>query len=316
MRKWIIAGVVVFLILIVVAGVTVVSLNGLIARNKEYILNQVKEAVGRDVTVADIGVSLWGGIGARLEQFSMADDPAFGKEPFVRAGDLQVNMKLLPLFRKEIQVSKVILHRPVINVIKDEKGQFNFSTIGRQKEKKEAEKEEPEEKGKPPPALLVSLLDVDSGQIQYVDKSQGIDCRATQIDLKLNDISFDRPVDVDLSTAVFGAEKQNLRVKGRVGPLGAKGDSNNLPLEGDLDLDSIPLANLEKTVPGLKQRYPQGLQLAGSIGGKTHFSGSLGKRCFAADQRRDQSGWYQRAHSATTPTDFRCKRQDQFHWKN
>ncbi len=277
MRKSIIAGVVALLILIVVAGVTLVSLNGLIARNKEYILNQVKEAVGRDVTVADIGVSLWGGIGARLEQFSMADDPAFGKEPFVRAGDLQVNMKLLPLFRKEFQVSKVILHRPVINVIKDEKGQFNFSTIGRQKEKKEAEKKEPGEKGKPPPALLVSLLDVDSGQIQYVDKSQGIDFRATQIDLKLNDISFDRPVDVDLSTAVFGAEKQNLRVKGRVGPLGAKADSNNLPLEGDLDLDSVPLANLEKTVPGLKQRYPQGLQLAGSIGGKTHFSGSLGK---------------------------------------
>jgi len=130
MRKSIIAGVVALLILIVVAGVTLVSLNGLIARNKEYILNQVKEAVGRDVTVADIGVSLWGGIGARLEQFSMADDPAFGKEPFVRAGDLQVNMKLLPLFRKELQVSKVILHRPVINIIKDQQGQFNFSTMG------------------------------------------------------------------------------------------------------------------------------------------------------------------------------------------
>ncbi len=108
MRKWIIGGV----------------------GNKQYILAQVKEAVGRDVTVGDIGVSLWGGVGARLKQFSVADDPAFAREPFVRAEDLQVNMKLLPLFRKELQVSKVILHRPVINIIKDQQGQFNFSTMG------------------------------------------------------------------------------------------------------------------------------------------------------------------------------------------
>ena len=281
MRKWILIAGVLVLLLVVLAGVALLSLNALIDRNKEYILTQVKEAVGRDVTVGDIGVSLWGGVGARLKQFSVADDPAFAEEAFVRADDLQVNMKLLPLFRKELQVSKVILHRPVINIIKDQKGQFNFSTIGGQKEKKEAEEEKKEkeqaEKDKPPPALLVSLVDVDNGQIQYVDRSQGVDFRANQIDLKLNDISFDHPVGVDLSAAVFGAEKQNLKVKGRVGPLGAKAEVNNLPLEGDLDLDSVSLANLEKTVPGLKQCYPQGLELAGAIGAKTHFSGSLGK---------------------------------------
>ena len=280
MRKLTIIAGIVLLLIVVIAAVALVSLNGLIARNREYLLAQVKEAVGRDVTVGEIGVSLWGGIGARLNQFSVADDPAFGKEPFVRAEDLQVNMKLLPLLRKEFQVSKVILHRPVINIIKDQKGQFNFSTLGGPKEKKEAEKEkekEEKEKGRRPPALLVSLVDVDNGQIHYVDGSQGIDFRANQIDLKLNDISFDQPIRVDLSAAVFGAEKQNLKVKGQVGPLGANAEVNNLPLEGDLDLDSVPLANLEKTVPGLKQRYPQGLELSGAIGAKTHFSGSLGK---------------------------------------
>jgi uncharacterized protein involved in outer membrane biogenesis len=56
--------------------------------------------------------------------------------------------------------------------------------LGGQKEKKEAEEEkrkkEQAEEGKPPPALLVSLVDVDSGQIQYADRSQGIDFRANQ----------------------------------------------------------------------------------------------------------------------------------------
>ena len=167
MRKSIVIAGGVLLLLVVLAGVALVSLNSLIDRNRQYILAQVKEAIGRDVTVGDIGVSLWGGVGARLDQFSVADDPAFAKEPFVRAEDLQVNMKLLPLFRKELQVSKVILHRPVINIIKDEKGQFNFSTMGRQKEKKgaEEEKKKEEQTGKPPPALLVFA----GGRRQWTD---------------------------------------------------------------------------------------------------------------------------------------------------
>ena len=223
MRKWIIAGVV-LVVLVILAGVALVNLNNLINRNKDYLLAQAKQVLGRDVTVGDIGVTLWGGIGVRLKEFSLADDPSFAKEPFVRAEDLQVNMKLLPLFRKELQVSKVILHRLVINVIKDQKGQFNFSTIGREKEKKETEKkkkESPKERAAPP-ALLVSLIDVDGGEIQYMDISQGIDFRASQVDLKLSNISFDHPVNVDLSAAVLGAGKQNLKMKGRVGPLGAK----------------------------------------------------------------------------------------------
>ena len=99
----------------------------------------------------------------------------------------------------------------------------------------------------------MSLIDVDGGEIQYVDRSQGIDLALARWILKVNNISFDHPVDVDLSAAVLGARKQNLKMKGLVGPLGAKANLNNLPLEGDVDLDSVPLANLEKSLPGIKR---------------------------------------------------------------
>ena len=278
MRKLITAGVVVVVIIVVAVGVALFSANSLIEGHKDYILAQVKSAVGRNVEVKDIEVSLWGGVGARLNEFSMADDPSFSKEPFVRAGDLQVNMKLLPLLRKEFEVRNVTLHRPVINIIKNEKGQFNFSTLAHETEKKDTEKKNEKPEGeKQAPSLLVSLIDVDNGQIRYVDKSQGLDFRADQIDLKLNDVSFDKPVDIDLSAALFGAKKQNLTIKGRAGPLGAQAKGDNVPVEGDLNLDSVDLAGIEKTAPGLKQRYPQGLELAGTVGTKAHFSGKLSK---------------------------------------
>ncbi|MGH7845069.1 MAG: AsmA family protein, partial [Candidatus Binatia bacterium] len=54
-------------------------------------------------------------------------------------------------------------------------------------------------------------------------------------------------------------------------------DLNNLPLEGDLELEPVPLATLDKTVPGFKQSLPPGLDLAGAVGAKARFSGSFGK---------------------------------------
>ena len=53
----------------------------------------------------------------------------------------QINLKLLPLLRKDFQIKRLILHKPVIQVIRNKEGKFNFSTLGLGKEKKEKPKE-------------------------------------------------------------------------------------------------------------------------------------------------------------------------------
>lgn len=280
MRKILIIVAAVFVVLVAVAALALVNLNGLINRHKDYLLARAQESLGRNVALGDIAITLWGGVGVRLKQFSMADDASFSKEPFVRAADLQINMKLLPLLKKELEISRMTLHQPVIQVIRDAKGQFNFSTIGAQKEKKEKakeveKKERAEQRGAPP--LVVSLVDVDGGDVRYVDAARGIDFRATQLDFKIKDIAVDRPVAIDLEAAIFGAAKQNLKLKGRVGPLGAKPDFNNLPVSGEIELDTISLATLEKTMPAPSQKLPKGMTLAGNVGAKSRFSGTVGR---------------------------------------
>src|SRR5213083_72763 len=137
MRKWIIVGVV--LLLLCVAGVVaVLNVNSYIARNKDYLISQAEQALGRKVSVDDVEVSLWNGIGFRLTDFAMSDDPAFSSTEFVRAKDLQVNLKLLPRLRREVQVKKLIPHNPTISNTRNAKGDVNFSTIAKpEKEKKE-----------------------------------------------------------------------------------------------------------------------------------------------------------------------------------
>ena len=281
MRKLLIIAAAIIAVMIVVTVLALANLNSLINRNKDYLLARAQESMGRTMTVGEIGLTLWGGIGVRLKQFSLSDDPVFSNEPFVRAADLQVNMKLLPLLlKRELEIRNMVLHRPVINVLRDKSGQFNFATIGGEKEKKEkAEKEKKErtgERGGPPP-LAVSLVDVDDGEIHYKDAAEGVDFHATRVDFKVKDINFERPIDVALEAAVLGAAKQNFRLKGRVGPLGPKADFSDLPVDGDIELDTIALENLEKTLPGVSKKLPKDVALAGSVGVKSRISGRFAK---------------------------------------
>src|SRR6185503_1437789 len=116
MRKWIVAGAIV-IATVVVAAAVLLNLNSLIARNKDYLIRQAEQTLGRKLEVGDVEATLWSGIGVRLANFAMADDPSYGSEDFIRARDLQVNFKFWPLLRREIQVKRIILHDPTVRVI-------------------------------------------------------------------------------------------------------------------------------------------------------------------------------------------------------
>jgi len=157
MRKWIIAAVIV-MVAVVVVGAAVLNINSLITRNKDYLIVQAEQALGRKIQVGGVEATLWSGLGVRLKDFSMADDPSYPSEHFVRARDLQVNLKLWPLLSRKVQVKRLILHDPVIRVVRNNAGVYNFSTIGgKAKEKKqpgEKEKKDRAPKSDEPPFLL------------------------------------------------------------------------------------------------------------------------------------------------------------------
>ena len=197
MRKWIIVGAVLFAFCAIVV-LALLNLNSLINRNKDYFLGQAEQALGRKVSVGDVGVTLWGGVGLTLSNFTMSDDPSFSSSHFVSAEDLQINVKLLPLLRKDFQVKRLILHKPVIQVIRNREGKFNFSTLGqerkeKQKQPEKAEKEPSEKEPKASPALLIALVDVSGGEVHYVDQKAGTDFRPIRSILKVKDFDLNRP---------------------------------------------------------------------------------------------------------------------------
>src|SRR5262249_16834649 len=177
--------------------------------------------------------TLWGGVGLTLSKFSMSDDPSFSATNFVSAEDLQINVKLLPLLRKDFQIKRLILHKPVIQVIRDKEGKFNFSSLGKEKKEKpkEPEKAEREKQQKAPQALLIAVVDVSGGEVHYVDQKEGTDFRANQIDFRVKDFDLNRPFSAELAAALF-SEKQNFKLQAQIGPIGSRAGFRAVPLGG------------------------------------------------------------------------------------
>ncbi len=130
MRRKLTIAAVILLILGALVAFAVLNLGRLVKSNKDYILAQAEQALGRKVAVEDIGVTVWGGIGIRLKNFALADDRAFSKKDALRAADLQVNVEFFPLLWKEVRVTRLILRKPVIRLIRNKKGTLNFASLG------------------------------------------------------------------------------------------------------------------------------------------------------------------------------------------
>ncbi len=278
MRKWIVVGAI-LIALAAVVWLGLLNINSLIARNKNYLLDQAETALGRKISVGEVEATLFSGIGVRLKNFAMADNPAYSTGDFVRAKDLQVNLKFWPLLRKEVQVKRVILHDPVIRIVRNTDGKFNFSTIGKKGKKERPaavkEKKEPGTKEEASTAFLVSLVDISDGDIRYLDRKEGADLQLRQIDLKVEDLDFDQPFAFKLAAAVY-SDKQNLKLAGKIGPLRRDGAFDQVPVDGEIDIDPLDMTRLKAAAPKLKNSLPRDLDLSGVFRVKDlKFKGTL-----------------------------------------
>ena len=265
MRKWVIGGSV-LLVLCVALLIAVLNINSYVQRNRDYLINQAEKALGRRISAANIEVSIWNGIGFRLENFVIADDPAFSSGDFVRANALQVNVKLVPLLRQDVQVKRLVLNQPAINIIRNKEGIYNFSTIGRTDNKKDEQsaddKDSAAQESQKRAAFLISLIDISEGEVRYRELGDGTDLLVRQVDLEVRDLDFNRPFSVDLAAALF-APNQNVKINTIIGPISSESDFRKVSLDGKIDIDSLDVNQLQNALPKLKTALPKDLDFDG-----------------------------------------------------
>jgi len=262
MRKRILGGVVLALSGALV--LTALNINFLVRRNKDYLIGQAEQALGRKITVDEIDVTLCP-VGARLVNFALADDPAFSAGEFFRAKDLRVDLRLLPLLIGRFRLKGMVLESPLITIVRDARGRYNFASHADNKKNDRARadsgKEASSEK-QDGTLFLVASLNVSDGTLRYRDLKNGGELTATQINLKVNDFEWDEPFDIQLEAAVMAA-KHNLKFKSRVGPIAGNRDYRDVLLDGDIRADALDLGKVNNAMPQLRKALPKALRFDG-----------------------------------------------------
>ena len=122
----IVAIVVGVLIVVVLALPFIVNVNNFRPR----IEAELTTALGRKVSIGDLSLSLWSGSLA-ADDIAIADDPAFGNMPFIRAKSLDVGVEMMPLiFSKTLHITDLTLTQPQVTLLRARSGRWNFSTLG------------------------------------------------------------------------------------------------------------------------------------------------------------------------------------------
>jgi uncharacterized protein involved in outer membrane biogenesis len=287
MRKWIVLGV----ILLVIAGaltLALTNLNSYLNRNKDWLADQISSALGRKVTFSEVGVQLFGGFGARIKDLTIADDPTFSTKDFLKAGEVQVSLALWPALFGRYEVKRVVLVKPEVSIIRTKEG-FNYDSIGKSKGAESPQAAPaPAPAVKPPSraevraeqtAFLVSLVDIDRGELRYLDRtaSPPSELRVGALDFSASDVSVDHPIRLRMATALFGADKQNVRIEGSVGPVGSPPNLRMAPLDLSIEVGPVVLDNLRK-VEMLSKALPVELSSGDPVSLAAKVSGSLGER--------------------------------------
>ncbi|MGE5818496.1 MAG: AsmA family protein, partial [Deltaproteobacteria bacterium] len=278
MRKWYIAGAL-LLVLCATAVVVLLNLNRLIKQNREFLLAQAEQALGRKITAGDVELTVLRGIGLEVKDFALADDPTFSSGDFVRAKRLQINVRLWPLLRRRFEIKNVILREPVISISRNAEGEFNFSSIAKKdKDKpKEAKAGQPKKRTEKDGSagIAVYLANIANGEVIYRDAKEGTDLDLKQVDLTVKQASASKPVSVELEAALF-SQGRNLKLETNIGPIFPGVDISQLRLDGTVEIDPLDVKALQAAVPKINSLLPKGLRLSGTFAlRKARFNGTL-----------------------------------------
>lgn len=246
--------VVVLLIVVAIALPFFVNVNNF----RPEIESNISSALGRPVKVGNLGLSIFSG-SVEADQLSIADDPKFSSAPFIQAKSLRVGVELLPLiFSKHLNVTRIVIDHPQINLLRDRDGIWNFSSFGNQAPQpaKAAEKT-----SSAPANVSVDKLELNDGTITLgstTGKRKPI--VYDKVNVAMRNFSFASAFPVTVSVELPGGG--SLKLDGSAGPINAT-DTTLTPVQVKLTLKKLDLSQSAIADPEL------------GITGFTDFDGTL-----------------------------------------
>jgi len=193
-------------------------------------------ALGRQVTVGNLSLSLLSGnVGA--DNIAIAEDPKFGKGPFVTAKSLKVGVEMMPLiFSKQLNVTGITLEEPEISLLKAPNGTWNFSSLGGNAAKQPAEKTS----SSTPQNLSVGKLEISDGKLMVGKANSKAKPQVyDKVNIEVTNFSFTSQFPFKLTAGLPGGGDAN--ITGKAGPINAD-DASKTPFDAAVKVNNMNIA--------------------------------------------------------------------------
>ncbi|HEX7967173.1 MAG TPA: AsmA family protein [Stellaceae bacterium] len=207
--------------LIIIAAIVVVLIVALILAPffipvdtyKSKLIAVVKDSTGRDLRIdGPVSLSLFPTLALEANDVSLSNPPGASSKDMAKLAKLQVQLKVLPLLRKDVEVRRLVLVDPVIALEVDKQGRPNWQFGEAQKPQQPAPQAKPG--AAPSGGGSLSELRLDdvrlvNGRVSYVDQRTGDKQELTDIGMAVSLPSLDGPFAAD-GAAVWRNEKMTL----------------------------------------------------------------------------------------------------------
>jgi AsmA protein len=195
--------------LLFISSILVFLLPKLINANnyKTYVTAMIKEKIGRDVVFeGDIVVSVFPQLGVSAEKIVVSNAPGFQELPFITVEKSDININLVPLLTKKIEISSIDLDGLTLNLAKDKQDIGNWSDLIVNDSKINAKQDDSKFKSQ------FGFAGFDIGGINVLNTSINWDNQQTGEHLELKNIQFnankfvfDKQLKIDISMDVSGS---------------------------------------------------------------------------------------------------------------
>ncbi len=231
------------------------------------------DALGRPVKVGNLTVALWSG-GVTAEDLSIADDPAYNRNPFLQAKSLKLSVELMPLlFSHTLNVTGLTIDQPAVVLLQAANGEWNFSSLGG---KSKAQPAAPPPSASEPMALSAKLVKITNGRFavgQANSKTKPL--ALDNVNLEVQDFAPRAAFPFSFSAQAAGGGK--LSLDGKAGPI-PETDAAMTPVQANLHVAQLDIARTGVVEPstgmaGLISLDAQGNSNGDTIALKGHLKG-------------------------------------------
>jgi translocation and assembly module TamB len=145
---------------------------------RDRIVFEVEKATGGEVSIGSFRFD-WQLLEAEVAPFELRGTEPADQPPLFRTDSLKVGLKIISVFKRDIDIASLIVERPQVNILVDENGITNFPRpkIERKSDKSPIERLVD---------LAVRVIELRQGEVHYGDRKLPLDIRGRNLNASLS----------------------------------------------------------------------------------------------------------------------------------